>query len=50
MEGVAVLLHSSLISAPDLGEWSTLRPGRFTPKGKELQYPLIIIIIIIIIT
>jgi hypothetical protein len=29
----------SLISALDMGGWSTPRPGRFTP-GKQIQYPL----------
>jgi hypothetical protein len=29
-----------LTSALDGGEWSDLRPGRFTPPGKSLWYPL----------
>jgi len=30
--GVEVDLHLSLISAPDGGEWSFSRSGRFTPS------------------
>ena len=29
-----VQLHSFLVSAPDGSQWSTSRPGRFTPKGR----------------
>jgi hypothetical protein len=34
-----VQLQAFLTSALDRGEWSTLRPGRFTP-GKDPRYPL----------
>jgi hypothetical protein len=30
----------SLTSALDEGEWSASRPGRFTPQGKSVWYPL----------
>jgi hypothetical protein len=30
----------SLTSALDGGEWSASLPGRFTPQGKSLCYPL----------
>jgi hypothetical protein len=32
--GVEVYLHAFLISALDGGEWSTSRPGRFTPRER----------------
>ena len=37
--GADVQRHSFLISALDGAEWSTTRPGRFTPR-KERRYPL----------
>jgi hypothetical protein len=39
IEGVEVKLHAFLISALDGDEWSTSRPGHFTP-GETPQYPL----------
>jgi hypothetical protein len=38
MGGVRIWIHSFLTSAPDGGEGTTLRPGRFTPE-KELWCP-----------
>jgi hypothetical protein len=38
--GVKIYLHVFLTSALDGGEWSASRPGRFTPGGKSLRYPL----------
>jgi hypothetical protein len=35
-----VQLHLSLTSVPDGGDWSGLRPGRFTPED-ERRRPLI---------
>jgi hypothetical protein len=37
--GIEVYFHSFLTSVLDSGEWSTSRPGRFTP-GKEPRYLL----------
>jgi hypothetical protein len=37
--GVEVYLHVFFTLAPDRGEWSASRPGRFTP-GKELPVPI----------
>jgi hypothetical protein len=38
--GVDVYIHIFLTSALVGGEWSTSRPGRFTP-GKELLVPIV---------
>jgi hypothetical protein len=35
--GMEVLLHAFLTSAVDVGEWSTSRPGRFTPRERSIQ-------------
>jgi hypothetical protein len=37
---VNVQLQSLLTCAPDAGEWSALRPGRFNPGGRSRRYPL----------
>jgi hypothetical protein len=37
---VDVQIHIFLTSALLGGEWSTSRPGRFTPRGKSPLYPL----------
>jgi hypothetical protein len=33
-EGIEVQLHAFLTSALDRGEWSALRPGRFTTRER----------------
>jgi hypothetical protein len=33
-------LHASLTLAPDEGEWSASRTGRFTTGKRDPQYPL----------
>jgi hypothetical protein len=38
--GVDGYIHVFLTSALVGGEWSASRPGRFTPQGKNLRYPL----------
>jgi hypothetical protein len=40
MKGVDVYIHIFLTSALAGGEWSALRPGRFTSGEKSLRYPL----------
>jgi hypothetical protein len=39
-EEVELLIQAFLTSALVGGEWSASRTGRFTPPGKEPQYPL----------
>jgi hypothetical protein len=39
--GVKVYLHAFLTSALDGGEWSALRPGRFTPRERAPGTPWI---------
>jgi hypothetical protein len=38
--GVDVQIHNFLTSSPVGGEWSTSRPGHFSPIGKSPRYPL----------
>jgi hypothetical protein len=38
--GAEVYLHAFLSSALDGGEWSALRPGRFTPREMAPCFPL----------
>jgi hypothetical protein len=38
--GMEVHFHAFLTSAQDGGDWTTLRPGGFTPRENDPRHPL----------